>query len=225
MSTGPPPRMQGPRLRLCRTFWGVDEALDPAKWDELFSQVAGQGYAAVELISLGWRTETDKLVELLNKNNLALICQIHTTGGYIEEGKGFVYCSSCEVADHKASFEALVKECAQLLARCRHGGFINSHSGIDYWSTEKAVDFLTFALQIEEVNQVKITHETHRQRLFWNPFSTYDILNHPAIKGTSLKINADLSHWCVACERVFDPITDLRDKWWPGDAKCIAALL
>ena len=57
--------MGTPRLRLCRTFWGVDEALDPAKWDELFSQVAGQGYAAVELISLGWRTETDKLVELL----------------------------------------------------------------------------------------------------------------------------------------------------------------
>ena len=37
---------------------------------------------------------TDKLVELLNKHKLALVCQIHTTGGYLAEGKGFVYCDS-----------------------------------------------------------------------------------------------------------------------------------
>jgi hypothetical protein len=42
------------------------------------------------------------------------------------------------------------------------------------------------------------------QRLFWNPFSTFDILDHAELKGKDLKLNADLSHWCVACERVFE---------------------
>ena len=37
------------RLRLCRTFWGVDDALDPAKWDALFASVAAQGYAVRRL--------------------------------------------------------------------------------------------------------------------------------------------------------------------------------
>ena len=49
---------------------------------------------AVELITLGWRSETDKLIELLDKHQLALICQIHTCGGYISEGQGFIYCDS-----------------------------------------------------------------------------------------------------------------------------------
>jgi hypothetical protein len=150
-------------LKLCRTFWGVDEALDPEKWDDLFATVKSQGYCAVELITLGWRSETDKLVELLNKHKLGLICQIHTTGGYIEEGKGYIYCSSSEVEDHKTSFEALVKECSQLLRKVNEGGFINSHSGIDYWRTSQAIDFLLFALTVEATYKIKITHETHRQ--------------------------------------------------------------
>jgi len=49
---------------------------------------------AVELITLGWRSETDKLMDLLEKHNLALVCQIHTTGGYIAKGKGYIYCDS-----------------------------------------------------------------------------------------------------------------------------------
>jgi len=32
-------------LRLCRTFWGVDDALDPAKWDSLFASVVAEGYS------------------------------------------------------------------------------------------------------------------------------------------------------------------------------------
>jgi len=49
---------------------------------------------AVELITLGWRSETDKLMDLLEKHNLALVCQIHTTGGYIADGQGYIYCDS-----------------------------------------------------------------------------------------------------------------------------------
>ena len=40
------------------------------------------------------------------------------------------------------------------------------------------------------------------------------------LKG--LRINADLSHWFVACERVFDP-SEARDaEWWPQLLKDVA---
>jgi hypothetical protein len=32
-------------LKLCRTFWGVDDAMYPDKWDALFATVASQGYS------------------------------------------------------------------------------------------------------------------------------------------------------------------------------------
>ena len=48
-----------------------------------------------------------------------------------------------------------------------------------------------------------IVHETHRRRLFWNPFNFRDIL-----KGQEdlkeIKINLDVSLWVVCLERIFD---------------------
>ena len=71
---------------------------------------------------------------------------------------------------------------------------INSHSGHDSWgSGEKAVAFLKQALKVEAAIGVPIVHETHRQRLFYNPYSTVELLQKEELKA--LKLNADLSHW------------------------------
>ena len=73
---------------------------------------------------------------------------------------------------------------------------INSHSGCDSWNIDEARTFLRGALAIEEEVGVPIVHETHRRRLFWNPFNFRDIL-----KGQpdliDVKINLDVSHWVV----------------------------
>ena len=46
-------------------------------------------------------------------------------------------------------------------------------------------------------------HETHRRRLFWNPFNFRDVLkDQEDLKD--IKINLDISHWVVCLERIFD---------------------
>ena len=54
--------------------------------------------------------------------------------------------------------------------------FINSHSGCDSWDLQDARTFLKEAIQIEKEAGIEVMHETHRRRLFWNPFNYRDIL-------------------------------------------------
>ena len=73
---------------------------------------------------------------------------------------------------------------------------------------------------LEAALGVKIVHETHRQRLFYSPYSTAELLALPELKA--LKINADLSHWCCVCEHVFDAANP-RDDWWPETLALVAS--
>jgi sugar phosphate isomerase/epimerase len=95
-----------PTLKVAKTLWGVDEATDTGKWDALFARIASEGFDGVEVIAPTWRADPALLTSLLTKHGLALICQLHTTGGDIVGGE-YVYCSSCKLDDHVASFEAL----------------------------------------------------------------------------------------------------------------------
>ena len=61
----------------------------------------------------------------------------------------------------------------------------------------KAEEYLLKALEIEKELQIPIVHETHRRRIFWNPFQLRDLLKENSLLR-SLKINLDISHWvCV----------------------------
>jgi hypothetical protein len=95
-----------PTLKVAKTLWGVDEAADTGKWDALFARIKAEGFDGVEAIALTWRADPALFTSLLTKHGLALICQIHTTGGDIVDGE-YVYCSSCKLDDHIASFKAL----------------------------------------------------------------------------------------------------------------------
>lgn len=74
------------------------------------------------------------------------------------------------------------------------------HSGCDSWSYEQSLGFFKECLQIEQEIGIKVVHETHRQRVLYNPWITRDLLT----ALPNLKINADFSHFCVVAERVFD---------------------
>lgn len=68
-------------LVLAKTLWGVDEAATPAQWPQLFARIAAEGFTAVEAsrpVFLG-----GDLKKELDRHNLQLICQIHTTGGWV----------------------------------------------------------------------------------------------------------------------------------------------
>ena len=205
-----------PTLKLAKTLWGVDGADDPAEWPTLFEKIKSQGFEAVEAIRPVYTKPG--FCAALETAGLSLICQIHTTGGDIDAKTGnYVYLTSNKLHDHLASFVKLVSEAAGLPLK---PVLINSHSGHDSWgSGDKALAFFKQALKVEKALGVKIVHETHRQRLLYSPYTAAEVLALPELK--ELKINADLSHWCVLCEHVFDA-TDPRDDFWPPILAAVA---
>ena len=103
------------QLKVAKTLWGVDEAVDPKNWDALFARIKAEGFDAVEAIAPTWRADKQLLRSLLDKHGLELIAQIHTTGGDIDAATGeYLYCTSNKLHDHLASFTALTAEAAQL---------------------------------------------------------------------------------------------------------------
>lgn len=213
-------------LRVIRSLWGIDDPISPT----LFQSIKQEGYHGVEVIRLAYLFDPETLIKSLNKADLSLICQIHTCGGFLDDDGDYVYCGSDCVDQHKADFVTQIKECKNLLMKVNEGGFVNVHAGVDAWTLEEAVDFIRFCLkEVKELNSsgeypIRMTIETHRQRLFCSPFQTRDILkkleeSDPFENSgqllSELKLNADLSHWYCACERVFDKSKAPDTKWWP----------
>ena len=186
-------------LQLIKTLWGVEDPVSPS----LFECIKKEGYFGVEVIRLAWDLDQKNLLDSLNQSRLAVVCQIHTTGGFLQDGE-YIYCGEYSVEAHKLDFKKQLQECSQLLSQVVAGGFVNVHAGVDAWTKEEAREFLEFCLQeIDKVN-FQVTFETHRQRLFGSPFQTRDLLfGGDSSELTALKLNADLSHWYCACERVF----------------------
>ena len=200
-------------LKLIKTLWGIDEPISP----ELFRSIKEEGYHGVEVIRLAWCFDDGKgLVDALNQSGLAVVCQVHTAGGYLD-GSEYVYCGAYAVETHKQDFSKQLQECNELIQKVEKRGFINVHAGVDAWSNDEAVEFLEFCLsEIEQkYPNTSVTFETHRQRLFGSPFQTRILLSNPSVSNSKIRLNADLSHWYCACERVFNE-NDARDQWWPA---------
>jgi len=193
-------------------MWGVEKFDDSKEWKSIFARIKGDGFDAVEMMPVFFLMEG--MPEALKEAGLELVGQLHTSSAVRDGLAGFRYNTSYSVKDHLASLKELSHEAKKA------GAFIiNSHSGCDSWSIEDAREFLRGALEIEKELGLPICHETHRRRLFWNPFNFRDIL-----KGQEdlkdIKVNIDISHWVVCLERIFaSPESKIEngdvDGWWP----------
>jgi hypothetical protein len=209
------------KLRFIKTLWGIEEPISSS----LFQSIKSEGYDGVEVIRLAWSLSDDSketLIASANAANLAVVCQMHTCGGYLDQENDYeyAYCDSFSVSKHKEDFALQLQQCVEILGQVNAGGFINVHAGVDAWTIEQAVDFLSFALSAISQVDVTVTFETHRQRLFCNPFMTRDLLQRSEL--ADLKLNADLSHWYCACERVFDKTQARDEPWWPDVLQSVA---
>jgi len=166
------------QLRTVRHLWGVEEA-----WETVFPKIKSNGYYAIETPPhIFSETDRTRLKALLEKNDLKFIAQIHTDS--YEPGK-----RSKDVKVHLDSLRQQME-----IARDFGAIFTNSHSGYDGWSPKEKEQFFGEALQIEKHFGITIAHETHRRRIFYNPWDTRDYLE----KFPELKVTADLSHFfCV----------------------------
>jgi len=134
----------------------------------------------------------------LSKHGLFFVGQLHTAN-FTPDGRNV---TSRKIADHVQSFRTNIKKLQPL-----EPIFINSHSGHDSWNEKECLEFFREIAQIEKEEKVIVYHETHRLRVFNNPWRTRDILK----QCPDLKLTADLSHWVCVAERLFDPKID--DDW------------
>jgi len=208
-----------------KSLWGCHEAGDPDKWDSLFSSIKQEGYAGIETICVfDLNLDPQRFRACLDLHGLKLVIQIHTASDW----GVFEYCGSCEVSDHVASFRELMMNALQ-----HKPDVINVHSGHDSWDTDTAINYFTQVLAIEKElvgqndndNDILVVHETHRQRLLHNPYTTRDILKHPQIMNSNpkLKLNLDISHWVCSCEKTFNPRKDKRDTWFNETLELVAS--
>lgn len=134
-----------------------------------------------------WQPEA--LQNLLNQQSQQLIIEITTGGGYTPT-------VGLSAEQHLAELETKLAQ-ATACSPLR----INLITGDDSWSMEQQHHFLERCLQLTNPMAVPVSLETHRSRSLFNPWAIEDILKaHP-----TLRLTADVSHWCVVAERLMSP--------------------
>ncbi|RHY14633.1 hypothetical protein DYB25_005943 [Aphanomyces astaci] len=102
--------------------------------------------------------------------------------------------------EHKAALEVYLRNAAAASPL-----FINTHTGKDFYSFEQNSQLLELSEQIAQDTGVRIVHEIHRSRFSGHPMLVLPYLD----SFPDLELNADLSHWCVACESLLDDQSEL----------------
>jgi len=186
------------KVNFIKTLWGVspEQGNTPAGYDKLFAHIKSEGFDGVET-PISFVEDKAAFGAALRKHDLAYVAMILTCT-FAPDPK------TADFDEHVKSFRRLVREAKELSP-----AFINSHSGRDSWSVDMSKRFFAIALQIEEEENVVILHETHRGRILYNPWTMRDMCK----AFPTLKLTADLSHFCVVAERVFDKASGLDDDW------------
>ena len=172
---------------LFHTLWGWPGSLEAAS---RYAKQAGFDGLEANLehpCFKGWRPED--VPTLLNQQGQPLIVEITTGGGYTPR-------LELSPEEHLAELEAKLEQACEL-APLR----INLITGSDSWPMAQQHSFLERCLQLLSHTPVPVSLETHRSRSLFNPWAIADILKaHP-----SLRLTADVSHWCVVAERLMSP--------------------
>lgn len=163
------------QILLTRHLWGI-----PETWEQAFPRIRAAGYGAIEA-PLPDPVDQARFRALLDQHGLAYIAMVFTSGD--------------TPAAHFESFRAQIAASRPLRPM-----LINSHSGRDAWNEDQSRDFFRRALELESGLDLPVAHETHRGRIFFNPWVTQRLLT----EFEALRLCCDLSHWVCVCERLLD---------------------
>jgi len=191
------PTFQIPRLKVFRSLWGTDSF--SKNYETLVPEIRRLGYTGIEasLNDIGSSQPLRlKYIDCLKRNKLEYICGVYSS--WVDyEGKW----EDKTIADHLDHFRKQL-----ILAKELDPIGINAHSGSDDWTMEENESYISGALKIEKELSVSVSHETHRGRIFFNPWVTHRLIT----KFPDLKLTADLSHWVVVSERLLNHDKDER---------------
>lgn len=155
-------------LRIMATNWGFQ-----GTWDEFCSKAKETGYDGIEVWVPQKQEEQDKLMQALNKHQLAF--------GFLVGGGDSIF------DKHLAQFQQAVEKAAALKPL-----FINCHSGRDYFTFEQNKQFIDFTTRISRSTGIRISHETHRSRILFAAHIAKNFIE----KIPALRLTLDISHWC-----------------------------
>ena len=158
-------------LKLFKSQWGMTEPLE-----KQFEMIAEAGYQGIEGAAPS-KEQEKQFRSLLDSYKLDFIAGIHSDGDHIRSFR--------ERAERAAQFGPLL---------------INSHSGKDSMEWDDQVRFFESALDVEQKLGIPITHETHRGRPLYTPWTTARLLK----RFPELRLNADFSHWVVVTESLLE---------------------
>ena len=175
------------QLQLFKTMWGFEGDFDKACSEAIeagFNGIEGRAPEDAEERSL-WKTT-------LQKHGLAYIAEIVTGGDYVPR-------RNATIQEHLHDVETALQnslELSPLSATCI--------GGCDAWSEEESIRFFEEAMKLAEGCGTEICFETHRSRSLFNPWTTRRIVE----AMPQMQLTADISHWCVVCERQMDTELD-----------------
>ena len=169
------------QLKLFKTLWGFD-----GTYADAVNEALKQGYDGIEGPVPETTQETEQFAELLQQTNFSYIAEIATTGTYVPD-------RTLSVEDHLTYIKDRVERLNILQPE-----FITCLGGCDAWGESDSISFLRQAIGIVADIDLDISFETHRGRIFFNPWVTERIVK----KMPSLKLTCDFSHWCVVCEGI-----------------------
>jgi Xylose isomerase-like TIM barrel len=162
------------QLKLIRHLWGIEIPNEIA-----FGKIKAEGFVGIES-PLPPSADEGKFRELLASHGFEYI-PMGFTGG-------------ADVAGHLQSFKEQLQRGNAMGAKQ-----MTFHCGSDAWNRADAESFYQQAVAIERDSGVAVGHETHRGRIFFNPWITRDILQ----KFEGVKLTCDFSHWVCVAERTY----------------------
>ena len=111
-----------------------------------------------------------------------------------------------DFAAHKQAMDNLLRN-----ASAAKPLFVNTHTGKDFYSHAQNNELLDLADKITAETGITIVHEIHRSRFSGHPMLLLPYLE----QRPQLALNADLSHWCCACESLLEDQTHILEKVFP----------
>lgn len=170
-----------------QSLWGFSGSLAAA-----VARSRLQGYDGLEL-NLNHRClggqEPVAVRDALEIGERQLILELVTGGDYVPD-------LACSPDHHLEELEALLEQ-ARVLAPLK----LTVITGSDSWSWPVQCRFWQGALERVERSGLAVSFETHRSRCLGNPWGIERTLE----ALPSLRLTADLSHWCVVAERLMTP--------------------
>lgn len=206
------------QLQCFRSLWGTPSAsqLGVATGEKahvfgrkLLQHIRSQGYDGIEasLSDLDAIGGLQSVRQLLDEHELKLIVGVYS--GWTDYEDANLSQQFDSVVTHLERYRQQLEQIYTALPHAKDQPvWINAHSGADRWSTREQVEFIAHATEIEkQIGCDRLSHETHRGRIFYSPWPTLELLE----AFPSLKLTLDFSHWCVVSERLLD--TPMDDEW------------